>query len=40
MNVRLVIDYDYLRPSVVFVVDYSKPGHKAVAESRIKCSGF
>ena len=36
VNVRLAIDYDYLRPSVVFVVDYSRPGHRAVAKSRIK----
>ena len=36
VNVRLAIDYDYLRPSVVFVVDYSKPGHRAIAESRVK----
>ena len=36
VNVRLAIDYDYLRPNVVFVVDYSKPEHKAVAEVRVK----
>ncbi len=36
VNVRLAIDYDYLRPSVVFVVDYSRPEHRAVAESRIR----
>ena len=36
MNVRLALDYDYLRPNVVFVIDYSKPEHRAVAESRIR----
>ena len=36
VNVRLAIDYDYLRPSVVFVVDYSRLEHRAVAESRIR----
>ncbi|GAB6945243.1 hypothetical protein [Vulcanisaeta sp. JCM 14467] len=36
VNVRLAIDYGYLKPSVVFVVDYSKPEHRAVAESRVK----
>ena len=35
-NVRLAIDYGYLEPNVIFVIDYSKPEHKAVAESRIK----
>ena len=35
-NVSLAIDYDYLRPSVTFVVDYSKPEHRAVAGSRVK----
>ena len=36
MNVRLAVDYDYLKPSVVFVVDYSRPEHRAVTESRVK----
>ena len=36
VNVRLAIDYDYLKPSVVFVVDYSRPEHRTVAESRIR----
>ena len=36
VNVRLAIDYGYLKPSVVFVIDYSRPGHKPIAESRIK----
>ncbi|BDR93076.1 hypothetical protein [Vulcanisaeta souniana] len=36
MNVRLALDYDYLRPSVVFVIDHSRPEHKAVAETRVK----
>lgn len=35
-NVRLAIDYDYLKPSVVFVIDYSKPEHKPIAEARIR----
>ena len=36
VNVRLAIDYGYLRPSVVFVVDYSRPEHRAIAEVRAK----
>ena len=36
VNVRLAIDYGYLKPSVTFVVDYSRPEHRAVAESRVK----
>ena len=36
VNVRLAIDYNYLRPSVTFVIDYSRPEHRAVAESRIR----
>ena len=36
MNVRLAIDYGYLKPNVIFVIDYSGPGHRAVAELRIK----
>ncbi len=36
MNVRLALDYDYLRPSVIFVIDYSRPEHRTVAESRIR----
>ena len=36
VNVRLVIGYGYLRPSVVFVVDYSRLKYKAVADSRIR----
>ena len=32
MNARLVIDYGYLRPSVVFVVDYSRPEHRAIVD--------
>ena len=39
VNVRLTIDYGYLKPSVVFVVDYSRPKHKAVAEVRVKWLG-
>ena len=39
VNVRLAIDYDYLRPSVTFVVDYSKPEHRAIAESRVEWLG-
>ena len=35
-NVRLAIDYGYLRPSVVFVVDHSKPEHRTIAEVRVK----
>lgn len=35
-NVRLAIDYGYLKPSIIFVIDYSRPEHKAVAESRVR----
>jgi hypothetical protein len=35
VNMRLVVDYGYLKPKVVFVLDYSKPIHKEVAGSRI-----
>ena len=35
-NVRLAIEYGYLGPRVVFVLDYSRPEHRAVAESRVK----
>ena len=40
MNVRLAIDYGYLKPSIIFVIDYSKPEHKAVAGSRIRWQGI
>ncbi|GAB6945321.1 hypothetical protein [Vulcanisaeta sp. JCM 14467] len=36
MNVRLAIDYGYLKPSIVFTLDYSRPEHKSVAGSRIE----
>ena len=36
VNVRLAIDYGYLKPNVIFVIDYSRPEHRAVAESRVK----
>lgn len=36
INIRLALDYDYLRPRVIFTIDYSRPEHKAVAETRIK----
>ena len=35
-NIRLTIDYGHLKPSAVFVIDYSRPERKAVAESRVK----
>ena len=35
-NVKLAIGYGYLRPSVVFIINYSKPEHRAVAEVRVK----
>ncbi|GAB6944804.1 hypothetical protein [Vulcanisaeta sp. JCM 14467] len=35
-NVRLAIDYGHLKPSIIFVIDYSKPKHRAISESRIK----
>ena len=39
MNAKLAIDYDYLKPSVAFVVNYSRLEHRAVAESRVKWLG-
>jgi len=36
VNIRYALDYGYLRPRVVFVLDYSKPEHRGVAGSRIK----
>ncbi|WP_252901529.1 hypothetical protein [Vulcanisaeta sp. JCM 14467] len=36
VNVRLAIDYGYLKPSIVFTLDYSRPEHKSVAGSRIE----
>jgi hypothetical protein len=34
-NIRLAIDYGYLKPKVIFVLDYSRPIHREVVESRI-----
>jgi hypothetical protein len=34
-NIKLAIDYGYLKPRVVFVLDYSKPIHREVAGSRV-----
>jgi hypothetical protein len=34
-NIRLALDYGYLKPKVIFVLDYSKPIHREVAESRL-----
>ena len=34
-NIKLAMDYGYLKPKVIFVLDYSKPIHKEVVESRI-----
>jgi hypothetical protein len=36
VNIRYALDYGYLRPRVVFALDYSKPIHREVAKSRIK----
>jgi hypothetical protein len=35
VNMRLAMDYGYLKPKVIFVLDYSKPIHREVAGSRI-----
>jgi hypothetical protein len=35
VNIRLALDYGYLKPKVIFVLDYSKPIHREVAESRL-----
>jgi len=34
-NIRLALDYGYLKPKVIFVLDYSKPIHREVAGSRL-----
>ena len=34
-NIKLAMDYGYLKPKVIFVLDYSKPIHKEVAGSRL-----
>jgi hypothetical protein len=34
-NIRLALDYGYLKPKVIFVLDYSKPVHREVVDSRI-----
>jgi hypothetical protein len=34
-NIKLAVDYGYLKPKVIFVLDYSKPIHREVAESRL-----
>jgi hypothetical protein len=34
-NIKLALDYGYLKPKVIFVLDYSKPIHREVAGSRI-----
>jgi hypothetical protein len=35
VNIKLALDYGYLKPRVIFVLDYSKPIHKEVVDSRI-----
>ena len=35
VNIRLALDYGYLRPKVIFVLDYSRPMHREVVESRL-----
>jgi hypothetical protein len=35
VNIKLAMDYGYLRPKVIFVLDYSKPIHKEVVDSRL-----
>jgi hypothetical protein len=34
-NIKLAMDYGYLKPKVIFVLDYSKPIHREVAGSRL-----
>jgi hypothetical protein len=34
-NIRLALDYGYLKPKVIFVLDYSKPIHKEVVDSKL-----
>jgi hypothetical protein len=34
-NIRLALDYGYLKPRVIFVLDYSKPIHREIIDSRI-----
>nr|KJR72234.1 MAG: hypothetical protein TU36_03330 [Vulcanisaeta sp. AZ3] len=35
-NIRLAIDYNYLKPIIVFILDNSKPQHKKITKTRIK----
>jgi hypothetical protein len=35
VNMRLAMDYGYLKPKVIFVLDYSKPIHREIVDSRI-----
>jgi hypothetical protein len=35
VNIKLAMDYGYLKPKVIFVLDYSKLIHREVAESRL-----
>ena len=39
VNIKLTIDYDYLKPNVVFVTDCSRSEHNVVAESRTRWLG-
>jgi hypothetical protein len=35
VNIKLALDYGYLKSKVIFVLNYSRPEHRRVAESRL-----
>jgi hypothetical protein len=35
VNIKLALDYGYLKPKVIFVLDYSKPIHREIIDSKI-----
>jgi hypothetical protein len=34
-NIKLAMDYGYLKPKVIFVLDYSKPIHREIIDSKL-----
>ncbi|WP_069807501.1 hypothetical protein [Vulcanisaeta thermophila] len=36
VNIRLAIDYGYLKPHVIFYLDYASEGQKTVSERRVR----
>ena len=35
VNIKLALDYGYLKPRVIFVLDYSKPIHREIVDSKL-----